>query len=288
MIVTNNTINGLINHYKRKLEESEVKNSLYILEYLLAELLDCERFQLYVEKFSLSGSQIVILENWISRIKNKEPLQYVTNQAYFMDFKFFVDERSFIPRYETELLIEEVINIFKKTKYVKKGLDLGTGCGNIAISIVKYLPNIFMIATDISRESMEVAKTNIIKYNLIHKISLRFSDLFDNITDVSGKLDFIVSNPPYLTKSEIKTLPQEVKYEPEIALYGGDNGLFFYKNVINYGDTYLKPGGYIFLEIGTNQASKIHECIIKNSNLRLVKFILDYNNIKRILVIKKS
>lgn len=278
----------LVNYCTKELENAGVKNSLYICEYLLTEILNCKPYQLYTERFKLSSKNFRKLKNWLSKIQHREPVQYVTNHAYFMDFEFYIDSRSFIPRPETELLVEQVIKMYKGSNRIAKGLDLGTGCGNIAISIVKYLPNVYMTATDVSRQSLEVAKINVDKHDVSDRVVLKPGSVFKPISEKIGEFDFIVSNPPYVPTKAIKNgLSPQVDHEPKIALNGGSDGLDFYRKIIKEADKFLIPEGFMFLEIGNVQAGPVYKYIDKNNNLNFDRFILDYNNIKRILVVRK-
>jgi release factor glutamine methyltransferase len=205
-----------------------------------------------------------------------------------MDYKFYVDKRNFIPRPETERLVETVVESFKDTDRIVKGLDLGTGCGNIAVSIVKYLPKAYMIATDISHEALEVARLNLKRHNVVDRIDLACGDLFEFIAGKVAKFDFIVSNPPYIPAKLIRRLPFEVQYEPNIALNGGEDGLDFYRKIFDNVNTFLKTKGCIFLEIGDSQGASIYRIVKENRNLEFIRFVKDYNNKNRIVVIKKK
>jgi len=288
--IKTNKVKGsdLIKYCSRMLADESSSDTVSVIEYLLCEILNCRRFRLYTEEFIMDDERSRKLENWLSRLKSKEPVQYITSQAYFMDFGFYVDERNLIPRPETELLVKEVINVYDSHEAIIKGADLGTGCGNIAISIARYLAKSYMIAVDISKESLEVASINANKYNILDRLDLRCGDMFDAIGDMKEKLDFIVSNPPYMSKYEIENeLTPEVSCEPEIALYGGKDGMDFYREIIDNSSIYLKQDGYVFFEVADKQAEPICEYAGKNSNLELTRIICDYNNISRIVVFKK-
>ncbi len=285
--LNNKYISGkdLIEYCKDYLDDVYNKNYLFKVEYILQELLNCSRYSLYAGKFMLREKDYKKLKSCLKRLRKREPVQYITNSVYFMDFKFFVDKRVLIPRPETELLIKEVI------KYVDSkgltGLDLGTGCGNIAVSIVNYLPQAYMVATDFSEEIIEVAGINVENHNVSGKVDLRYGNMFQPVADMNSQFDFIVSNPPYVSELEMQDLPSEVLYEPVMALNGGKQGLEFYKRIIDESDKFLKPGGYVFLEIGENQKKSICEYLMSNKKMRFLKSVSDYNKKDRILVISK-
>lgn len=190
----------------------------------------------------------------IKRLIEGEPIQHITHQQEFMKLNFFVDENVLIPRPDTEILVEEVIKIAKKTK-AKKILDLCTGSGAIAVSLAKYLDDVEITAIDISSKSLQIAIKNAKSNQVEDKITFIESDLFSNIPD--DKYDIIVSNPPYIRKDVINTLTKEVQKEPKIALDGGEDGLEFYRKIVCESDKYLKFRGYLCLEIGFDQKNDV-------------------------------
>lgn len=194
----------------------------------------------------------------IKKLRQGIPLEHITHQKEFMKLNFFVDENVLIPRQDTEILVEEVINIAKKIN-AKKILDLCTGSGAIAISLAKYLPQSEITAIDISKEALKIANKNAIVNEVKNQIKLINSDMFAKLQD--EKFDIIVSNPPYIKTDVIDNLDEEVKKEPYIALDGGEDGLYFYKKIIKQSYEYLKYGGYLCLEIGFDQKIDVIELI---------------------------
>lgn len=195
----------------------------------------------------------------IEKLANGVPLQHITHTQEFMKMDFFVNENVLIPRPDTEILVEEVIEIAKRMEKPKI-LDLCTGSGAIAISIAKNVPSAEVWAIDISEKALEVAKKN--ANNLQAKVKFKKSNLFNNINKT--KFDIIVSNPPYIKKADIKLLSNEVQKEPEIALDGGYDGLDFYRKIASQAIDYLKFGSYLCFEIGFDQQEDVTE-IIKNT-----------------------
>ena len=163
-----------------------------------------------------------------------------------------------IPRHDTEVLVEEVIKIAKKIN-AKKILDLCTGSGAIAVSLAKYLENVQLTALDISGKALDIAISNAKNNHVQEKITFVESNLFEDLAQ--EKYDIIVSNPPYIKRKEIENLDMEVRREPKIALDGGEDGLDFYKKIIDKGYEYLKYGGYICLEIGYDQKEEVMKII---------------------------
>ena len=187
-------------------------------------------------------------------------MQHITHQQEFMKLMFYVDENVLIPRPDTEILVEEVIKLAKSIN-AKKILDLCTGSGAIAVSLAKYIEGSQITATDISRKALSIAKLNATNNDVEDRITFVSSDLFQNISE--EKYDIIVSNPPYIKRKVIKTLDEEVKREPIIALDGGNDGLDFYKKIIGNAYQYLKYKGYLCLEIGYDQKDEVIDLINK-------------------------
>lgn len=186
------------------------------------------------------------------------PLQHITHRQEFMKMDFYVNNHVLIPRPDTEVLVEEVIQIAKKIN-AKKILDLCTGSGAIAVSLAKYIEGSEVTATDISREALEIAEINAQKHQVDKQIAFLRSDLFADLP--KEKYDIIVSNPPYIKKEIIKTLDEEVQKEPYIALDGGKDGLDFYRQIIQQSYEFLKYRGYLCLEIGYDQKIDVIELI---------------------------
>lgn len=196
----------------------------------------------------------------IEKIIQGTPLQHITHQQEFMKMTFFVNKSVLIPRPDTEILVEEVIQIAKKIN-AKKILDLCTGSGAIAVSLAKYIENSQITAIDISEEALKIAEKNAKNNGVDKQIAFLKSDLLNDLP--KEKYDIIVSNPPYIKKEIIKKLDKEVQKEPHIALDGGYDGLDFYRKIINQAYEFLKYKGYLCLEIGYDQKIDVIELIEK-------------------------
>ncbi len=194
----------------------------------------------------------------IDKLAKGVPLQHITHTQEFMKMDFYVDENVLIPRPDTEILVEEVINIAKRMDKPKI-LDLCTGSGAIAISIAKNVPNAQVYAVDISEKALDIADKN--AHRLEAKVKFIKSDLFKNLKNM--KFDIIVSNPPYIKKEDIKFLSEDVQKEPQIALDGGFDGLDFYRKISKQAIDYLKFGSFLCFEIGYNQKDEVKEIIDK-------------------------
>lgn len=189
----------------------------------------------------------------IELLKNGMPLQYITNHQEFMGVSFYVDSNVLIPQPDTEILVEEVLDILKKDLEKKKVLDLCTGSGAIGVSIAKYSEsNVTM--SDISKNALEIAKNNAKSNEVIDKCNFVLSDMFKNINE---KFDIIVSNPPYIKTKVIDTLDIEVQNEPMLALDGGEDGMNFYRIIAENAYKYLNEDGILALEIGYDQREEV-------------------------------
>lgn len=221
----------------------------------------------------------------IEKLCKNVPLQYITNKQEFMGLEFIVNENVLIPQPDTEILVEEVINICKNNFDNKeiRILDLCTGSGCIGISISKNIDNSKMVLSDISNKALEVAKVNSIKHNI--DLSIIQSDLFDSIND---KFDIIVSNPPYIKTNVIKTLDKEVQNEPEIALDGGEDGLKIYMKIIKKAYNFLNDNGYLCLEIGYDQKEDVIKLIENEEKYTNIYSKKDLGNNDRIIICKKK
>lgn len=215
----------------------------------------------------------------IEELKENKPIEHITHQKEFMKLNFYVSEKVLIPRQDTEILVEEVIKIAKKTQ-ARKILDLCTGSGVIAISLAKYLPESEITAVDISRAALEVAIKNAKKNQVENQITFVESDLMEQLG--MEKYDIIVSNPPYIEKQELEKLEKQVQKEPKIALDGGWDGLTFYRKMIAKAYEYLKYKGYLAFEIGYNQKEEVCNLIKeegKYSNPYCLKDLYDQDRV---------
>ena len=193
------------------------------------------------------------IETDYKKLLNRYPIQYLIGYVNFYGYQINVNENVLIPRYETEYLVEKTINLSKKLFNDKvKILDIGTGSGAIAISLSKNL-NSEVTASDISEECLNLAKQNSI--NNETKIEFVKSDIFQNI---NGKYDIIISNPPYIDYNE-EIMDSVYNYEPHLALFAEDSGLYFYKKILSECKKYLNDKFLIAFEIGYQQSKSITE-----------------------------
>jgi release factor glutamine methyltransferase len=270
----------LLNSGARILKQNKIETHQLDSELVLSNLLKKQREKLLINQHEdVSKNIIKNFEKLIIRRAKREPMAYILNKKEFWSKDFFVDRNTLIPRPETELLCENVIKIFKnKNLHI---LDMGTGTGCIILSILSEIKGAKGIGVDISRNAIRVAKINSNKLGLNKRVKF----INKSLEDIYGyKFDLIISNPPYIKTSDIRSLSEDVKrFEPKIALDGGKEGLDVIKKVIYKSKTILKRLGMLALEIGYGQYYKVSQ-ILKEQNFKEELLIRDYkNNVRCIL-----
>jgi release factor glutamine methyltransferase len=273
-------ISELLHSGSKILKLNKIRTHQLDTELVLSSLLKKQRENLIINlNQKVSESIVLNFEKLIIRRAKREPLAYILKNKEFWSNDFFVNRDTLIPRPETELLCENIIKIFRnKNLYL---LDMGTGSGCIILSILTELKRAKGIGIDISRKAIEVAKKNSNKLDL-NKRAKFFNKPLENV--YGYKFDLIVSNPPYVRTSDIKNLSDDVKkFEPKIALDGGQDGLDVIKKVIYKSRTILKRLGWLALEIGFGQQYNVSQ-ILKKQNFKEELLVKDYkNNVRCIL-----
>ena len=216
----------------------------------------------------------------IELLKKGKPLQYITNYQEFMGLPFYVDSNVLIPQPDTEILVEEALEILKKDLKNKSVLDLCTGSGAIGISIAKY-SECSVTMSDISENALEIAKKNATSNEVIDKCNFVLSDMFENIDE---KFDIIVSNPPYIKTEVINTLDVEVQNEPHLALDGGEDGLNFYRIISENAYKHLNKDGILALEIGYDQKEEVISLLEKVGQYTNIYCKKDLENNDRVVI----
>jgi len=266
------TVLEVLNRSTDFLNKKGIESPRLNAELLLVEVLKCNRIDLYL-RFDkpLKDNELVQYRDWISRRGKFEPLQYIIGKVEFYGLPFEVTQDVLIPRPETEILVEEIIKHCKE-KNVRSILDIGTGSGNIPVSLIKYLDEVKITSIDISHKALMVAEKNAALNGVESKISFIVSDIKEYKTEI--KYDLIVSNPPYVGAAEYPNLQNEIKnYEPGIAVTDSNDGLYFYRTIAEASKSLLKKGGDIFLEIGIGQSEDVIKILTKNDiiNIRCLK-----------------
>ena len=290
-----NTIRNMLKWAIATLKEAEIDSPSINADTLLSFVLSCDRTKLYTNPDEIiSDSDISRYKELINKRTSHVPLQYITHRVEFMSLDFFVDERVLIPRPETEILVETVLKNEHDKQYSKRKItimDIGTGSGNIAVSLAKNLSNVEIYASDISQEALEIAKTNVQEHKVIDNIHLLHGDLFSAFVGYAEKehIDFIVSNPPYVSESEWKNLEPELRdHEPRVALVAGKDGLCFYKQIIKEATDWLMPDGYLIIEIGETQANTIIKLMEREGHYEDFEIIKDLQGKERVISARRK
>lgn len=227
--------------------------------FILYSIFERKLYQIYLSE-RLPKNRIEKVINICENKKGDIPLPYLLKKAYFLDLELYIEKGVFIPRAETELLISLLENYNEKeVKYI---IDIGIGTGNLAIALARIFKKAKIIATDISKKALKVARKNIEKYSLTNQIKLYYADLFyfPNYQEYFNKFDLIISNPPYIKAKDYEKLPKSVKnYENKTALSGGEDGLLIIKRILQEGKGFLSENGKIVLEIDHNYPLKIYQ-----------------------------
>ncbi len=266
------------------LEKKGIDSARTNAELLLASILKCKRLDLYMSfNRPLSDAEKIKYREYISRRGTFEPLQYIVGDVEFYGITLKVNKSVLIPRQETEILIEEIINAVNHEDEIKI-LDIGSGSGNIALALAKNLSNTEVVGIDVSEEAVELAKRNAEVAELSLQVKFFKLDIFDyDISKTKDKFDIVVSNPPYVSDEEYQTLQKEIiEYEPSLAVTDSADGFKFYEHITNISKTLLKDGGKLFYEIGKGQAEKVIS-ILEQNGFSDIKVKKDYAEIERVV-----
>ena len=281
------TVRELMKSAMEHLQQKGFDDARLNVELLLAHALDLQRIQLYLHfDKPLSPEELKQFRTLFERRLKREPLQYIIGSTSFMGLHFTVDSRVLIPRPETETLIEQVMLLCQR--YPGNApihlLDVGTGSGNIAVSIAKYVRHAHITAIDISKEALSVAEENARIHSVDSQIQFSLVDVFDQTEELFRKqFDILVSNPPYVPRDEWEQLQTEVRdFEPSAAVTDGKDGYKFYHRFIGMIPDILKPGGGIMLEVGFQQAEKVAR-ELKISGIDQIHITNDLQGIPRVV-----
>ena len=263
--------------------EKEFDSPRREIEWLLCSLLKCKRIDIYIRfEEPLTKFQLKILKEWIKRRLNYEPLQYITNNSSFYGRDFYVNHDVFIPRPETERLIDLSIDHLSPINKPKI-LEVGSGSGCISLTLGLEIENAQILAIDVCSKAIEVANTNKIKHD-VSNVTLNEMDIIQN--KPIGMFDLFISNPPYIGEIEVKTLIKDVKdYEPLKALTDYEDGYKFYKRFAEIIPNLVSNGGYAILEVGNGDHPKsVSEIFLDLGYLNFLE--RDFNGDERILIMK--
>ena len=273
----------IIKWAEKYFSQNQFINPKLEIEWLLRSILKCSKLDIYLRfEEPLDSKQLSVLRSWIKRrVKNNEPLQYITGSCEFYGRRYIVDSKVLIPRQETERLIDIVID---KSSMVEKPdiLDVGTGSGCIALTLALEISKANIFGIDVSSDAIKVAEKNKSRLNVKNVFFYEMNILIDI---PSQTYDFLISNPPYVSKNEMKHLSKEIKnFEPHIALTDFDDGLIFYHRLGEIGKDMLKFNGWIILEVGKEKHSSKVYSIFKSLHYKNLALIKDFNGDNRVLI----
>lgn len=272
------TIRKLLDWLSTQFEKNDIISPKQNAEIIISHVLKIKRLDIYLHlKKEISKTQLNSILEIASRRKKHEPLQYILGETEFYGYPIKVCNSVLIPRPETELLVEKIIN---EEKTVNSILEIGTGSGAIAIALSKNLNAKSIDAVDISETALKTAQQNADLNNV--EINFFQSDIFEHVT---AKYDLIISNPPYISLTEYEQLPKEIRdHEPKSALQAENNGLYFYEKILQNAKEHLTKSGKIYFEIGYDQADKIIG-IAKENGFCDIQVFRDLNGFDRIMKI---
>ena len=261
-----------------------VKNSREFVIMLLSEIKNSSIANIKLDMVKIEENDIAALDEMLDKIANeKVPPQYVTNKEYIYGHAFFVNESVLIPRQDTETLIEFAIADVTKNGY-KTMLDLCTGSGIIGITVAKETAIHEVTLVDVSPDALQVARKNVNINEVDNNCNIVESNMFKSLYKLNNKYDIIVSNPPYLTKTEMKEISEFVEKDPVMALYGGKDGLDYYRIIFEEAKNFLNNNGTIAVEIGHLQAKDVIDIISMHKEYSDIQVVQDINNKDRVVV----
>jgi release factor glutamine methyltransferase len=251
-------------------------------EILLRHILGIDRSTLYSSlDLQISSDEAKELDRLLDRRIFGEPSAYITGHREFFGLDFLVDRRVLIPRPETELLVEKAIALAKKQP-IHTIADIGTGCGAIAVSLAKYLPEVIIFSVDVSPAALEVARSNATSHGVRKRIHFLAGDL---VEPLPHPVDMIIANLPYVKKSDLKA-ETSLHFEPEISLDGGQDGLDIIYEMCQKAPARLRPGGYLLLEIGQHQSAGITALLNKTIPGGIIEISKDLAGFERIITLR--
>lgn len=275
-------INQLIRIGVDRIKGRQYGNAVLEATLLLGKLMNVDKVHIYTHGKEQVPDEIVnkFLEAIEKRSKGY-PIQYIIKEKEFMGLNFYIEEGVLIPRPDTEIIVEYILEYIDKRHSQEQIniLDIGIGSGAIGLSIAYYKKNAHVCGVDISHKALEVANINKDRFNLSN-VKLIKSDLFEKINE-EEKFHIIVSNPPYIPTEDMESLQEEVKnYEPRTALDGGKEGMDFYRRIIPESRKYLKEEGLLIFEIGYHQAKDVSHIMIENG-FKDIKILKDLQGLDR-------
>jgi len=283
------TIKSVLSWTQTYFSEKSVENPRLSAELLLADTLALRRIDLYIQyDRPLEQQELKSFKQKIFRRINHEPIAYITGSKAFWESSFDVCPHVLIPRPDTEILIETAIQFLQNQSTPIRVLELGVGSGAIIISLAQKFPDHLFFATDLSFQTLCVAKCNTRKILNSDTINFVISDWFSGIS-TNNPFQLIVSNPPYIDRQSLKKLqPDIINHEPHMALDGGDDGMAHIRTIIQNASTYLVPGGSLIMEMGFDQRVGVENLIISTGQYDQIQCVKDYSGHDRLMIMHRK
>ncbi len=288
LLVNQVNIKEVIREASTTLDQAGLKESRLEAEVLLCHVLGIDRTQLRIKlENEISAVQRDLFFELIRRRLEREPIAYITGHKEFFGLEFQVTRETLIPRPETELIVEKVISLKEKRSLgINTIVDVGTGCGAIAVALAVNMQDVEIAAIDISREALEVAALNAKRHDVFKKIRFVEGDLLEPLAE---SVDIIVANLPYVREQDMGILSDDVRrFEPELALFGGVDGMDFIERLMNQSCSKLNTMGIIILEISPEQRTSVvdiaNQCFPKVN----VEILADLNGYDRVVCIETA
>ena len=281
------TIGSIIKWTEQYFQDKGVDSPRLDAEVLLSHVLQKERIYLYIHfDEPLEAAELAAFREMVKKRVQRIPVAYIVGAREFMGLRFAVSPAVLIPRPDTEILVEAVIERLKDKSQIKF-VDIGTGSGAIVLSLLHYLPLACAAAVDISQDALAVAAENAETLLVKDRVDFYQGDIYEPLA--AEEFDAIVSNPPYIPNADIAGLEPEVKeFEPYGALAGGLDGLDFYRRLIADGSDRLKNGGFMAFEVGINQAQAVASLAESMPIFEKAEILKDYAGIERVVILHKN
>jgi release factor glutamine methyltransferase len=289
MKIASNKLSELYKFYQNELSEIYDENELYAVFELV-----CEKYLNYTKsdvRFrlneNLNQSDVLNIYNVVKQLKLGEPIQYILGECFFYNLKFIVNSSTLIPRPETEELVDCIVNGFKNSSLPKSILDIGTGSGCIPVSLKYALPSVDVFGIDISEDALKIANVNAKKNNV--DVTFLKNDILSP-QNINQKFSCIVSNPPYVLKSESNQMNKTVlDFEPHLALFVNDNDpIIFYKRIIDFCDANLENSGYLYFELNPFSAHDVKKYAESSNLFKFTSIIKDMSGKERLFKAQKN
>lgn len=282
------TIEAALQRASLCLREAGIEQPRDEAEILLAHLQGWNRLKLFLERSNFLDSDLVsAFRAAVERRARDEPSAYITGTKEFYGLSFAVNREVLIPRPETELLVDIVLEWARTQKGELRGVDLGCGSGNLAITLAYHLPEASFYAVDLSTGALQLAETNALRHGVRERVHFFQGDYLDAFsgTQPPPVFNLVVSNPPYLRSSELENLPVTIRdYEPPLSLNGGPDGLVAYRSILALLPRFLQAPGLMALEIGFTQGEALLSLCRKQALFHTLSLRHDYQNLPRVLI----